>query len=92
MIGRPDYDAGDLVVCVENAPFVSGKFAPGVVYVVKEVRPSRTRPGFYSALIVGIPPNPGAYGWKAEHFRRLDPKPPENFAGEIETVREDELA
>ena len=86
MTGRPDYDAGDLVVCVEVKNPHYG-FQVGRAYRATYVGNAR---GIWFVVIEGKQA-PSGIGWIAHAFRRIDPKPPEFFAGKIETVREDEL-
>lgn len=87
MTGRPDYDAGDLVVCVEAKIRVH---LIGKVFRVLEIAYFPDKYRKWGVRIEGLPEPCGRW-WGVEFFRRIDPKPPEFFAGKIETVREDEL-
>lgn len=92
--GRPDYDAGDLVVCVdigvircnggqEHRAFARNIVRKGRVYRVEAITPD----------VNGVVPPCGCLNVKLEgglighpaRFRKIDPKPPEFFAGKIET-------
>ena len=97
MTGRPDYDVGDLVVCVDDGPSralpamgePSGLHL-GRVYRVLEALPpdSVSRCGRYRFLnwavyVSGAKP-PLNIPYHAPRFRKLNPKPPEFFTGTIE--------
>ncbi len=99
MTGRPDYDAGDLVVCVNTCriDLPSGMHAPALdvpilnkCFIVERLFSDED--GDYIVFIGGIRSAHPHGGFAAIRFRRIDPKPPEFFSGKIETVREDELA
>jgi hypothetical protein len=82
MSGRPDYDAGDLVVCVK----VDDRKPPatltlGRVYTVADVSPFGDR--CIVRLVERAAPKPYT-GYSAHLFRKLDPKPPEFWTQDIE--------
>ena len=88
MSGRPDYNAGDLVVCVNAAPI------PGLPYDMGSLR----RCALYTVVEVLLNDNSdqwgcvvkearscGQYGgYDASRFRRIDPKPPEFWTGTVD--------
>ncbi len=76
MTGRPDYDAGDLVACVD------GKTMRGKVYRALKLLPPSASDG-WSVVLEGHPTEPEYRGWVALCFRRIDPKPPEFFTGTV---------
>jgi hypothetical protein len=93
MTGRPDYDAGDLVVCVNDEQCrTTGRklpFSRLSVFIVAAVWFERAEgpfPAYWCVRLSGHRKYTAA-----DRFRRIDPKPPEFFAGKIETVQEDEL-
>lgn len=95
-MSRPDYDAGDLVVCVQAARSQRSALIVGRVYLVVAIFPKgsisptsgRTLPG--TATVVAEAANtPGFCGWRHEYFRKLDPKPPEFWTGEIEVTQKE---
>lgn len=93
MTGRPDYDAGDLVVCVEtSAPENYGRglgrggrhLQRDRVYRVIKILPhSRAMYGFVACL-EGVRSGDETGGFDASRFRRIDPKPPEFWTGTID--------
>jgi hypothetical protein len=81
MTGRPDYDAGDLVVCWRTRPAPSGKKRKGVVFrCVGLVFVG----GKWGALIEGDPSPHRSRAWLADAYRKIDPKPPEFWTGTID--------
>lgn len=91
MSGRPDYDVGDLVVCVtSNSPFL------GRAYQVEAIFPPGTRCGLavtrnWGVVTVGFYAPNDLRAWAATAFRKLDPKPPEFFTGNVEADQRDRV-
>ena len=85
MTGRPDYDAGDLVVCV-MAKY--RKHWLGRVFLVKRVFPPGAHGGVnwrdWGVGLLDADSPPSSPGWNAEAFRRIDPKPPEFWTGTVD--------
>ena len=82
MSGRPDYDAGDLVVCLCDGDRVK----KGVVYRVDRLYPPYSTPDqFYGwlARLSGVFYPQGHSGHPAVFYRRIDPKPPEFWTGTV---------
>ena len=82
-MGRPDYDVGDLVVCVKTVNPDSPNL--GRVFTVVALWPPV--PGQYKewdADVKELPPKPGYRGWLARCFHKIDPKPPEFWTGDVE--------
>lgn len=85
-MGRPDYDAGDLVVCVDDTPnpkFGVSKLRRGAVYVVEKVEPPNRVDPRWGCRIAGVA-SLSREGFAADRFRKIDPKPPEFWTGEVE--------
>ena len=88
MTNRPDYDVGDLVVCVrvKNGPRKTG-FVVGAVYIVTGLKlggHAITGERTWGASFKGLDG-----WWTASAFRRIDPKPPEFWTGYIEAIHEE---
>ena len=79
MSGRPDYDAGDLVAH-GGEPHPEWP-AVGSVWLVEKICGPNEK-GDFGAHLAGLP-IPNAFGWQAEEFRRIDPKPPEFWTGTV---------
>jgi hypothetical protein len=90
MSGRPDYDVGDLVVCVEADTRMHWI---GRVFVVEQILP----PGRYGgSLYKGwgchlVACERHVAGWCVSCFRKIDPKPPEFWTGEVEANQRDKV-
>jgi len=80
MSGRPDYDAGDLVVHVGDPDPI---FPPvGSVWRVESVH-GPERGGGWGVRLVGFA-HQKEWGFDACEFRKIDPRPPEFWTGQIE--------
>jgi hypothetical protein len=83
-MSRPDYDVGDLIVAIRD-----GRQSPirrGQVFRclrLDRAEHVRTGEGTWGVAIDGPMPNT-ANLWNAACFRRIDPKPPAFWTGEIE--------
>jgi hypothetical protein len=87
-LGRPDYDAGDLVVCVRTRNPDSKLL--GQFFVVREVcfhADSET----WAAVIHGLPSPCWNGAWDARAFKRFNPKPVEFFAGRVEEPQREQV-
>lgn len=83
-MGRPDYDTGDLVVCVQkfkNCPDIAP--VVGSVWEVERINPPILSNGEWGVTLVGKSAAPYR-GFLASHFRRIDPKPPEFWTGDVD--------
>lgn len=100
MSGRPDYDVGDLVVCVDDRLIMTGgRCGPlprsGSVYrAVDIIRPGEVgrfgaRATGWGVCVEGCLNLP--CGYFAARFRKLDPKPPEFWTREVEAEQRDEV-
>jgi hypothetical protein len=95
-MSRPDYDVGDLVVCVQAALSQRSALIVGRVYSVIAIFPKgsispitgKTLPSTATAVAEAAN-SPGYTGWRHEYFRKLDPKPPEFWTGEIEAKQKE---
>ena len=85
MSGRPDYDAGDLVVCVltrPGNPRVS--YAPLVVGKVYRAAQINFEADFgWTVRLQGHPYASDTGRHYADLFRRIDPKPPSFWTGTV---------
>lgn len=83
--GRPDYDAGDLVVCVDDSPCKLGtgpmNVTKGSIYKAVEVHPCIFDDDT-EGWAVWLKEEP--HGCNANRFRRIDPKPPEFWTGTVD--------
>lgn len=83
MTGRPDYDAGDLVVCVDATPhpiFGAGRCKLHQVHIVRALcSPESTVQGIW-----GFFADCDGLGRPAYRYRKLDRLPPEFWAGAID--------
>lgn len=94
MSGRPDYDVGDLVVAVGPPPGVkrmksSGALKKGSVYTVTGL--IYDRPSGEWGVKIKEAQSPIAAAFRALSFRRIDPKPPEFWTGEVEANQRDKV-
>ena len=84
MTGRPDYDAGDLVVCVSKDskhPVVQY----GKVFRVLSIGLGRLKGLLvWGCVLEGAEPRGGKTYFHADRFRRIDPKPPEFWTGTVD--------
>lgn len=92
MSNRPDYDVGDLVVCVDDrrAP----QLTRTCVYTVLGFNDDKGYSWLDNQVCIGVflveaNPNPGDVGFDSRRFRRIDPKPPEFWTGEVEADQRD---
>jgi hypothetical protein len=81
MTGRPDYDVGDLVVCV-RAQTPNSLNLGKVWRVVGFVPPDCA--GNLGVLLEGRRSSHPTGAFQASGYRKIDPKPPEFWTGEIE--------
>lgn len=79
MFQRPDYDAGDLVLCVWS----SRPNSPNVGKVFRVARLIPVRANVWGVEIEGLPAS-GSAGWAPVCFRKIDPKPPTFFTGIVD--------
>jgi hypothetical protein len=90
MSGRPDYDVGDLVVCVDDGQ--RGDFQPpvarGRVYMVANLAApgtvsscGRMTAHKWGVFLLGVPLRDAI---SADRFRKIDPKPPEFWTGTVD--------
>lgn len=92
MSGRPDFDVGDLVVCVDDSPASMGLFHYRRGMVLRVARmwpPETTKRNRWVFDEVGR--HPTERGHFASRFRKLDLKPPEFWTGEIEANQRDKV-
>ncbi len=97
MTDRPDFDVGDLVVCVDDGPSRSPSFpgpvniTKGAVYRVCEVLPPGVfnRAGYptsgWGAMLVGVVEESGV-GFCCTRFRKID-KASDDWAAEWEACK-----
>lgn len=88
MSGRPDYDAGDLVVCVDTTSesrliAATEMLSMGQIYRVAGIAWSPMTMT-WDAILDGVcPERSDTGGFLASRFRRIDPKPPEFWTGTV---------
>ena len=86
MQGRPDYGVGDLVVCVDDRPCgVTGDMLPvkrGQVLQVDDLFEDLDPASFEEMWFARF--RASRADITAARFRRLDPHPPEFFAGHMD--------
>lgn len=83
MTGRPDYDVGNLVVCLKSGESVR----KGQVFLALELYPPFSTKGkwpYWLVRLSDVPYPPGATGHQASYYRKLDPKPPEFWTGTVD--------
>lgn len=84
----PDYDAGDLVLCLEAGP-VSSPLRLGQVYRCESlIPPEHLTNKVWGAVLTAPPPPYPFIAFAAALFRRVDPKPLEFFTGVVTKIRE----
>jgi len=84
MTGRPDYDAGDLIVCTHLKPSSVRGPVPIVVGKVYQAQEVLRAVSGWGVRLRGYDYPAGIRGHYAECFRKIDPKPPEFWTGGIE--------
>lgn len=89
MSGRPDYDAGDLVVMVTES--VTGRGRKGSVYTAVALCPPQFPGDIWGVRLKEHPPLGPNCWWDAGQFCRIDPKPPEFWTGEVEANQRDKV-
>lgn len=77
--GRPDYDVGDLVVCVDDQPNGRGDPNPlrfGTCYIVTAMwPPEQNWPAVWGVSVSNATMPPGLKGFIAAFFRKIDGAP-----------------
>ena len=82
-----DYRVGDLVTPKSGTPKPGREHMMGKVFVALEFLPPIRR-GWPVAVRLSVPPvTPGKRGWKAHHFRKVEPKTQEFWAGKTAPVK-----
>jgi hypothetical protein len=83
--GAPDYGVGEPIVCIDDSPCrYSGRrtgLREGFAYTAAAL--AKDGNGKWCVFIRELPAT-SPYGFLAHRFRRLDPLPPEFFAGRVE--------
>lgn len=92
---RPDFDAGDLVVCVDDAPNPRRPAVPvdklirrGRTYRVEAVFLSKTKTR-WGITLIGVQLPPPTVGFNAARFRKID-KADEGFTAWVRALNQKE--
>ncbi len=89
MTGRPDFDVGDLVVCVDDSPCgvfhtTSPARVKGRVYTVANLRHDTDRRTGFTGWGIKVREVATPDWQNCIAYRRIDPKPPAFWTGEVE--------